>query len=287
MAASAIDTAIRNAIATGANLEKMALLDNFCWCSSNDPERLGQLKAAVKACYDYSIAFGTPFISGKDSMFNDFKGYDAEGNAVKISVPPTLLVSSIGVMEDSSKAISLDAKVEGDLIYVIGDTFDELGASEYFAMVGEEQSGKRYIRNNVPKVDAHRNKNAYVALSQAIQEGVVASAQSVRIGGLGVVLAKTAMGGKKGIDVSLENISQNTSRDDFTLYSESQGRLVVTIAPQYREQFEATMNGNSICQIGKVVNGDSFVVKGRDGKEIINTNVNSLLQSYRSTFEDF
>jgi phosphoribosylformylglycinamidine synthase len=151
MAACAIDTAVRNAIAVGANLEKLALMDNFCWCSSDEPERLGQLKSAVKACYDYSIAFGTPFISGKDSMFNDFKGFDAEGNPIKISVPPTLLVSSIGVMENSEKAISLEAKFEGDLVYVIGDTFDELGASEYFAMMGEQQRGKNLLETAFQK----------------------------------------------------------------------------------------------------------------------------------------
>jgi len=109
MAACAIDTAVRNAVAVGANLERLALLDNFCWCSSDEPERLGQLKRTAQACYDYAVAYGTPFISGKDSMFNDFEGFDERGEAIKISVPPTLLISSIGVMEDSRKAVSLDA----------------------------------------------------------------------------------------------------------------------------------------------------------------------------------
>jgi phosphoribosylformylglycinamidine synthase len=110
MAASAIDQAIRNTVAIGGNPDYLALLDNFCWCSSFEPQRLYELKKAAQACYDYATQFGTPFISGKDSMFNDFKGFDAKGNPVAISVPPTLLVSSISVVEQVEHAVTLDFK---------------------------------------------------------------------------------------------------------------------------------------------------------------------------------
>ncbi len=287
MAAAAIDTAIRNAVAAGASLDHLALMDNFCWCSSNEPERLGQLKETARACYDTAVAFGTPFISGKDSMFNDFKGYDEEGNKIKISVPPTLLVSSIGVIEDARKAVSLDAKFSGDLVYILGETYDELGASEYFAMVGEEQRGKRYIGKAVPKVDAYKNRALYETLSQAIEEGMVASAQSVLRGGLAVALAKTAMGGGLGMNVSLENLPGTAPRDDFRLYSESQGRIIVTVAPQYKDQFEEIMGVNAFSQIGQITDNDSFIVRGKEGNELVNTNVTSLLKSYKSTLGDY
>ncbi|MEI8332130.1 MAG: AIR synthase-related protein, partial [Methanomicrobiales archaeon] len=117
MAGAAIDTAIRGLIAIGVPLDTIAILDNFCWCSSDEPERLGQLKLAAKGCHDFAIAFGTPFISGKDSMYNDFSGFDAENNKVKVSVPPTLLISSIGIHADVAKSVSLDAKIDGDLVY--------------------------------------------------------------------------------------------------------------------------------------------------------------------------
>ena len=104
MAGAGIDTAIRGLVALGIPLDRIAILDNFCWCSSDEPERLGQLKLAARGCYDFATAFGTPFISGKDSMYNDFSGFDAENNPVKISVPPTLLISSIGVHEDVIKS---------------------------------------------------------------------------------------------------------------------------------------------------------------------------------------
>ena len=107
MAGASIDTAVRNLIATGIDIDKIFLLDNFCWCSSNDPQRLYQLKKAAEACYDFAKIYETPFISGKDSMFNDFKGFDEKGNPVKISVPPTLLISSIGLIEDVMKTVQL------------------------------------------------------------------------------------------------------------------------------------------------------------------------------------
>jgi phosphoribosylformylglycinamidine synthase subunit PurSL len=287
MAAAAIDTAIRNVIAAGASLDHLALMDNFCWCSSNEPERLGQLKQAVKACYDTAVLFGTPFISGKDSMFNDFKGYDADGKPVKISVSPTLLISSIAVMKDARKAVSLDAKLSGDLVYILGETHDELGASEYFAMVGEKQRGKKFIGNVVPKVDARRNKSLYKSLSRAINKGVIASAQSIHRGGLIVAVAKTAMAGKLGINICLENIPGTASRDDFKLYSESQGRIIVTVAPQNKHKFEKIMKDQACSQIGQVTNNDPFVIKGQSGKKVVNASINSLLKSYKSTLGEY
>jgi len=125
MAACSIDTAIRNAVVVGGDVDHIALLDNFCWCSANDPVRLGQLKRAAQACYDYAVVYGTPFISGKDSMFNDFKGFDDEGKPVMISIPPTLLISAIGVIPDVTKCISLDVKLPGDLIYILGETHED------------------------------------------------------------------------------------------------------------------------------------------------------------------
>jgi phosphoribosylformylglycinamidine synthase len=296
MAACAIDTAIRNAIAVGGNLEHIALLDNFCWCSSDEPERLGQLKRAVKACYDYSVGFGTPFVSGKDSMFNDFKGFDENGNPIKISVPPTLLVTSVGVMDDVRKAVSLDAKFAGDLVYVLGDTGDELGGSEYFSMKGDEE-GKRYIGNKVPKVDLEKNKNLYQSLSKAIDNELVASAISVGIGGLGVALAKTAIGGRLGMEVNLAEVpiihGSECSRDDYLLFSETQGRFVVTINPDYKQKFETIMmESDGWCEkIGRVRNDDQFVIERNLGTHEstspINTTVNQLANSYKSTFKEY
>src|SRR3990167_2037776 len=207
MAAAAIDTAVRNAVAAGTDPDYLALLDNFCWCSSYDPWRLWQLKQAAKACYDTATIFETPFISGKDSMFNDFKGYDEKGKPITISIPPTLLISSIGIMNDVTKAVSLDFKFPGDSIYILGETNDELGGSEYYSMIGEKKTGKPYVGNSVPKVDAKKNKQLYDDFFKAIKKELITSAISVGRGGLTVALGKSAIGGMLGADVSLKKLS--------------------------------------------------------------------------------
>ena len=288
MAACAIDTAVRNAVTVGADLEQLAILDNFCWCSSDEPERLGQLKAAAEACYDYATAYGTPFISGKDSMFNDFKGYDKDGNPIKISILPTLLITTIGIIDDVRKSVSLDAQKAGDLVYVLGDTLDfESGGSEYYAMHGEKVKGEKPIGNNVPTVDAENNLKLYSVYSTCVKNGLIASAQSVETGGLAIALAKTAMGGNLGMDISLETISGIINYDDLTLFSETQGRILATVSPENKEEFEKNMQGNSFSQIGTMKKDNLFTIRGIEGKKIINTDLDSMLESYKSTFRGY
>lgn len=289
MAACSYDTAVRATIAVGARLDEIYLLDNFCWCSSNEPERLGQLKRAAQASFDIPVAYLDPLTSGKDSMFNDFKGFDEKGNSIKISIPPTLLATAWGVIGDVKKCVSMDAKCSGDLIYVLGETKDELGGSEYFAMKGEKERGKAYVGNNVPKVNPDKNIPLYKALNKAIEQELIASCKSIDIGGLGVALAKTAIAGKLGLDVSLENLPTNGSvtRDDFALYSESQGRFVVTIAPQYKEKFESLMKGNSYACIGRVTDSKEMIIKGLNGKEVVKLGLDQASNSYRSTFRGY
>ena len=279
MAACAIDTAIRNAVATGANIDELALLDNFCWCSSTDPFRLGQLRKAVKACYDYGVAFRTPYISGKDSMFNDFKGFDGKDQPIQISILPTLLVSSIGVINDVKKTVSLDLKFAGDLLYLLGETKEELGGSEYYEMLG-------YTGNSVPKVYAKENIKTYRALYRSIQSDLITSSISVSRGGLAVALAKTAMGGMLGIDISLKNIPGSAKRDDFALFSESQGRIVVSVNPRNKERFEKLMKAIPHVYLGRVTESE-FTIKGIKNNAVVQTTVKSLLQSYKSTFKNY
>ncbi|MBI4363530.1 MAG: phosphoribosylformylglycinamidine synthase [Candidatus Doudnabacteria bacterium] len=285
-AAAAIDTAIRNAVAAGADLSHFALLDNFCWCSSNEPERLYQLKQAVKACFDYAVAYETPFISGKDSMFNDFTGFDEKGQPIKISVPPTLLITGIGVIEDAIKVVSLDAKFANDLVYILGETFDELGASEYYALLSEQMK-RNFTGNKVPKVNALKNKKLYQDLQKCIEADLVASSISVSRGGLATALAKKAIGGRLGISISLENLPGNVQRDDQALFSESQGRILVTVDPKNREEFETMMAGNSFSLIGKITADKTIRIKGLSGKTMVNLEVSEAEKAYKSTFKGY
>jgi phosphoribosylformylglycinamidine synthase len=280
MAGACIDTAIRNLISVGTNPDKIFLLDNFCWCSSNDPQRLYQLKKAAEACFDFAKIYEAPYISGKDSMFNDFKGYDGEGNPIKISVPPTLLISSIGLIEDVLKTISIDLKFPGDLVYILGETKDELGGSEYFSM-------NKSVGNNVPKVNGLKNKKMYSDYYKASQSQLIASAISITRGGLGIALAKTALAGKLGIKISLTNLPGKVSRNDFALFSESQGRILVTINPKNKKEFEKIMKGNNFKQIGQVTDNQQLIIKGADNKTTVDLGLEKIEKAYKLTFKNY
>lgn len=280
MSGACIDTAIRNIVAMGANPENIALLDNFCWCSSTDPVRLWQLKQAAKACYDFALAYDSPYISGKDSMFNDFNGFDKNGTPIKISIPPTLLISSIGVIDDFTKTVSLDAKMEGDLVYVLGQTQEELAGSEYFAM-------QNAVGSYVPSVFAETNKQLYSDFYKTVQKNLVASSISIGRGGLGIALAKKAIGGKLGLDISLKNLPGKITRNDFALFSESQGRILVSVAPESKTAFEKIMKKNVAICIGKVTISPIINIHGLKGEEIININLAKTTKAYRKTFEGY
>ncbi len=280
MASATIDTAIRNAVVTGANPDSLALLDNFCWCSPNDPIRLGQLKKTAEACYDYAVQYETPFVSGKDSMFNDFSGFDEKGNPVKYSIPPTLLISSFGVIDNIEKTVSLDAKKSGDLVYILGETFDEIGGTE-FAIANDIEA------NSVPIVHADKNKHLYKAYYKAVQKNLIASGISIHRGGLFVAAAKTAIGGMLGMHISLKNLPGDTKRNDFALFSESQGRILVTVAKQNKNIFEKIMKGCEYKHIGKITKAQEFIITDKQQKEIINLDVTTLQKSYKKTFSNY
>lgn len=220
MAALAIDAAVRNVIAAGGSLDHLALLDNFCWCSGNDPYRLWQLKEAARGCYDYAVAFGTPFISGKDSMFNDFTGFDEAGQPVKISVLPTLLISAIGVIEDSELAVSMDVKMPGDLVYLLGATTEALGGAEITDAFPDLPQASMPAWDTVPTVDAADAITRYRVVEQAIRRRLIASAEGVGLGGLGVALARASIAGQLGMEVEVDTIifaKENLTLDAATL----------------------------------------------------------------------
>lgn len=263
MTACAIDEAIRNHIAVGGSFDHLAGLDNFCWCDPEKSEKtpdgeykLGQLVRANMALYDYTKAYGVPCISGKDSMKND---YQIGGR--KISIPPTVLFSTIGKIEDVRKAVTMDVKHPDDRVYVLGMTKDELGASEYYASLG-------FIGNDVPGVNASSARKLYIALEKAINSGVVASCHDCSDGGLAVALAESAFSGDLGMTIELTKVPvENIKRSDTILFSESQSRFVVTVAPGNVKRFEALMKGNVFADVGAVTAQLNFSVT--DGEKVV------------------
>ena len=292
MAAASIDSAIASAVAAGADVDYLALLDNFCWCSPEDPKRLWQLKEAARACFEIAVDFGTPFISGKDSMYNDFKGFAADGKPLKISIPPTLLISTVGVIPNIEKAVSLDAKMPGDLLYILGETNDELAGSEYEQFIAPSppkgRAGERLqIFGQAPKVDAHKNHKLYKSLFNCTQENLVASAISLNRGGLALALAKKLMAGGLGAEVSLNDLPGSWTENYQALFSESRGRILVTVAPKMSKKFEQTMRQNIFAKIGKVANKTTLVIKDKVDKKIIELNLSQALKNYKATFKDY
>ena len=285
MTACALDTAIRNVIACGGTLSHLAILDNFCWCSSYDKNRLAQLIESVKACYDYSVGYGTPLISGKDSMFNDFKGYDEKNNPIAISIPPTILISAICVVPDIHKIVSPEFKNSGDVIYLLGETNDELGASEYYKFLAKKE-GNNSIGNNVPKVDLKNNLKTYLVLEEVIKKELISSSISLTSGGLAVALAKASVGGMLGCKVSLSDMPGRisslyggNSSVDVRLFSESQGRILVSVLPKNVSKFEKTVKGISYKKIGWVSKDNKFIITDSN-KKIIESNVKKLHDIY-------
>ena len=282
MTACAIDEAIRNAVAVGGSLQHLAGLDNFCWCdpikSEKNPDgefKLAQLVRSNQALYDYTTSFGVPCISGKDSMKNDYIFGD-----VKISIPPTLLFSVMGKIEDVNKTVTMDVKNSGDLVYVLGLTKNEMGGSEYFAMNG-------FIGNTVPTVDAKKASKVYSALCTCITKGLVASCHDCSDGGLGVALAESSIAGRLGMEIDLRNvISENIQRSDYLLFSESQSRFVVTIHPEDKPQFERLMKGNIFSLIGTVRNDTKFILKGLRGTVELEDDVSKLTNAWQKTLKD-
>ncbi|OGI60473.1 hypothetical protein A2641_02970 [Candidatus Nomurabacteria bacterium RIFCSPHIGHO2_01_FULL_37_25] len=281
MVACALDTALRNIISAGGTLSHLAILDNFCWCSSYDERRLRELVDSVKACYDYAVGYGTPFISGKDSMFNDFKGYDENGNSVVISIPPTLLISAISVMPDLNKTVSPEFKNAGDIIYLLGETNDELGGGEYYKMLAKKE-GNNNIGNNVPKVDWKKNLKTYIALEKAIQKELLTSSLSVTGGGLGIALAKACVGGMLGCKISINEINGSKASVlsiDAKLFSESQGRVLVSVLLKNKSAFEKIMKDIPHAKLG-TVSKDGKVVIMEGKRKIVESSVKKLHDIY-------
>lgn len=273
MAAAGLDMAVRNIIAAGGDIKHTALLDNFCWCSSDEPERLGQLKRAVETIYTLAVQYETPFISGKDSMFNDFKGYDSAGKAIKVSAPPTLLISSIGVIDDVKKSVSMAPKAAGDLVYLLGATKDELGGSEYYDHLG-------HLGSNVPETDGHQNLRLYKLLGRATRDRLIASAYAVGLGGLGVALAKKAIAGRTGLDITLPSSGLSKAA---MLFSESTGRVVVTVAPQNRKEFERNFKGYEQCHmIGSVSFSENLLIR-----DVLSVKTADLEEAYKAPLRGY
>ena len=268
MAAASIDEALRNAVCVGVDLELIAGLDNFCWPdpveSVKTPDgryKLAQLVRANRALDEVCRAYKLPCISGKDSMKND-----ATLDGEKISVPPTLLFSLIGNHSDVRKAVSSDFKQVGDMIYLVGETHQELGASELAFMLRDESNGESGIGGRVPQIDTSRNLSLYHSLTKAMSNELVSSAHDCSDAGLAAAVAECCFGCDSGVDLDISDIfhADINLNGWGALFGESLGRILVSVKPENSKSFEASMEGHECNYLGEVNSVDEITIVDQD-----------------------
>jgi phosphoribosylformylglycinamidine synthase len=282
MAACVIDEAIRNCVAVGADPARIALLDNFCWGNTERPETLGSLVLAAQACHDLAVAYGTPFISGKDSLNNE---YTHDGRS--LAIPPTLLISAIGQVADVRRCVTMDFKEPGNLILLLGMTRLELGGSVW-ASVHDESGGR------VPQVDHRMGRRIFTALHTAIARGMLRSCHDLNEGGLAVGLAEMAFAGGLGARVALAEVPREADATDniVLLFAESPTRFLLEVRPEFIHQLSDLFVGLPFACLGEVAmhTGDreaagSLVVRGLDDRVVIDAPLTDLKAAWQRTLD--
>jgi phosphoribosylformylglycinamidine synthase len=288
MATSSIDEAIRNCVAVGADPRRIAILDNFCWGYTDRPETLGTLVRAALACYDLATVLQTPFISGKDSLNNEFS-FVQDGAAKTISIPSTLLISAMGQIADVASCVTMDLKRPGNLLYLIGKTKDELGGSHLDLVlnrIGTDSHG------NVPTVDPANSRHLFTAVHAAIVGGLIRACHDLSEGGLAVALAEMAFAGGCGVRANLDSIPfdfhadnpSNLDSDIGKLFSESNTRFICEVEPKNQSAF-AELFDKADCQlIGDVTGDRDFKIRSGQN-ELLSVAIDELKQAWQSPLD--
>ncbi|MBK7642079.1 MAG: phosphoribosylformylglycinamidine synthase subunit PurL [Planctomycetes bacterium] len=283
MAEAVIDEALRNAVAVGGDPARTAILDNFSWGNCDKPDRLGALVRASEACYRAAKAYGTPFISGKDSLNNEYRVGDRT-----LAIPPTLLISALAIVPDVARCTSMDLKRAGSRVYLVGRTRADFGGSAYLRLSLTE--GGR-----VPRPDLVEAPRLFAALHGAIQSGLVLACHDLSEGGLALAAAEMAFAGDLGLELELARVpfedseSSGKSRSGFDpdsarLYSESCSRFLVEVAEGSAASFERAFAGLPLAEIARVVSTKHFAARGVDGKPLFELGLEALRTAHQGTF---
>jgi len=276
MAISAIDEAVRNVVAVGGDPKRIAILDNFCWGNPLLADRMGELVRALKGCYDGAKQYGTPFISGKDSLNNE---YTDGVTGQQVAIPPSLLVSAMAIVADVRQTCTMDLKRPGDALYVLGETRDELGGSYYYRRQG-------FMGNNVPSQAEHGPIIAR-RLHQAIMNGLIAACHDCSEGGLAVALSEMALAGRLGAQVEIDKVPTNEPLSpESLLFSESNGRYIVQVSEENASAFESLFKGLPCACIGQATDTHQVaMLTSEQGLPIIDLPVEALTQAWRGHLE--
>jgi phosphoribosylformylglycinamidine synthase len=265
----------------GADPDGVALLDNFCWGNPNLPDRLGGLVRAAQGCHDAALHYRAPFVSGKDSLNNEYVGPDG----VKTPIPPTLLISALGFVPDVGRAVTMDLKGAGNRLYVVGETRAELGGSALYGVFeGQDAPPDGSVPAPVPaSIDGMR------ALHEAMRAGWVRACHDCSEGGLAVAAAEMAFAGGVGLTVhvadlplagDIRRITDTQPRDVLALFSESGGRFLVEASEEHAAAFEAVLEGLAWACVGRT-GGETLCVIGMDGQVVIEADLDALKAAWQ------
>jgi phosphoribosylformylglycinamidine synthase len=272
MAANAIDEAVRNIIAVGGNLNRLAILDNFCWGNCFKEDRMGALVLAAQACYDVAITYGTPFISGKDSLNNEFND-----NGKNITIPHTLLISAISVIDDINKCLTMDFKKAGNSVYLIGATKEEFGGSHYNEVIGVEGG-------TVPTVYPGEALKLFNAVIDATDKSLIASLHDLSEGGLAVAVAEMAFAGELGAKLDFASLKEQ-GNDETLLFSESASRFIAEVSPENEASFLATLEGLAHYKLGETIPEPTLSIKGINGESILSSDIFELKTAWQAPLD--
>ena len=282
MALCAVDEALRNLTAVGGDIERVAILDNFCWGNPADPAQLGSLVRAVKGCYDAAVGFGTPFVSGKDSLNNEYRAHGR-----RLPVIPTLLISAFGIIEDAAQTIDMALKTPGNLLYQLGLTHDELAGSHYALQMEHAFFEARFPTTSVPKVEITSARTTMRALGAAIRAGLVRACHDLSEGGLAVAAAEMAVAGQVGLEINLahapHDLQARRAAPTMLLFSESASRFLVEVAPEQQTAFEQFLRERELQQFALLgtVSSDERVVMRYNEQTLIELSVDDLQTAWK------
>ncbi|MCB0168979.1 MAG: phosphoribosylformylglycinamidine synthase subunit PurL [Anaerolineae bacterium] len=275
MAWAAIDEAMRNLVAVGADPTQVAILDNFCWGNPNLPDRLGSLVRCAQGCYDAALAYEAPFISGKDSLNNEYLGADGQKHAI----PGTLLISAVGLVPDVSKTVTMDLKQPGNLLYLIGDTRPELGGSLYHEL-SEASLTPAELQPPQPVAGALTRLQA---IHRAMAVNLIQTCHDCSEGGLAVALAEMSLAGRLGAEVILTGLAGALDLSDVAaLFSESLNRFIIEVRPDDARTLEKILVNVPLIQIGYITAAPTVTIQGQNGQTLISADIVTLETTWRS-----
>lgn len=282
MALAVVDEALRNVVAVGGDPARTAILDNFCWGDPRLPDRMAGLVRAAAGCYDAARAFGTPFISGKDSLNNEYRTADGTRHAI----PPTLLVTALAHVPDVEQAVTMDLKEVGNSLYIVGVTKDEMGGAHFddAQWMVDGKGGSRtaltpsivHHRSSVPKVDLATAPRILGAVHAAIRAGVVRACHDLSEGGLAVAAAEMAFAGGFGLTLDVAEMPTIGDLDDTALlFAESPTRFLIEVHPEEAAVFEAQFAGMPFARLGSVAANPEVVIAHAD-RELVRSSIADL-----------